>query len=269
MLVRANPREREGKRHTSWLLVETVQTPDKPRQRIFWHLGDLNAAAQGRWLKTIEVFNEAGERHQLTVFPRGHPVTPGRERRRAGSGAARARRAVAPTGTVPGGLDSGAAVAPGPLPRNERVSGAGRRSVVASRRAARLQSALRAGESELAIEERWYQTTALDDLWHLPEGSINDSRLYRTLDHLLLHKPAFEHQLASRFGELSAAEFEVLLDDLTSSYVEGAAPKDPKLRAATAAIIGGDCEQVVLALILNVDGASLSHEKFDGGRSQT
>jgi hypothetical protein len=26
------------------------------------HLGELNDSAQGRWLKTIEVFNEAGER---------------------------------------------------------------------------------------------------------------------------------------------------------------------------------------------------------------
>jgi len=34
--------------------------------------------------------------------------------------------------------------------------------------------------SELAIEERWYPTTALDDLLHIPEGAINDSRLYRT-----------------------------------------------------------------------------------------
>ena len=33
--------------------------------------------------------------------------------------------------------------------------------------------------SELAIEERWYPTTALDDLLHMPEGKINDSRLYR------------------------------------------------------------------------------------------
>ena len=33
--------------------------------------------------------------------------------------------------------------------------------------------------SELAIEERWYPTTALDDLLHLPDDTINDSRLYR------------------------------------------------------------------------------------------
>jgi hypothetical protein len=33
------------------------------------HLGELNDSAQARWLKTIEVFNEAGEQHQLKLFP--------------------------------------------------------------------------------------------------------------------------------------------------------------------------------------------------------
>ena len=84
--------------------------------------------------------------------------------------------------------------------------------------------------SELAIEERWYPTTALDDLLHIPDGAINDSRLYRALDHLLPHKAALERHLTARYGELFAAEFDVLLYDLTSSYVEGAALKNPMMR---------------------------------------
>jgi hypothetical protein len=57
-------------------LVETVRTADGPRQRILCHLGELNDSAQGRWLKTIEVFNEAGERHQLKLFPADIPPPP-------------------------------------------------------------------------------------------------------------------------------------------------------------------------------------------------
>ena len=68
---------------------------------------------------------------------------------------------------------------------------------------------------------------ALDDLLHLPEGTINDGQLYRTLGHLLPQKTALERHLTARYGELFAAEFDVLLYDLTSSYVEGAAPKNP------------------------------------------
>ena len=32
-------------------------------------LGELNNSTQARWLKTIEVFNEQGESHQLKLFP--------------------------------------------------------------------------------------------------------------------------------------------------------------------------------------------------------
>ena len=64
--------------------------------------------------------------------------------------------------------------------------------------------------SELAIEKRWYPTTALDDLRHLPEGKVNDSRLHRALDQGLPHKTVLERHLTARYGELFAAEFDVL-----------------------------------------------------------
>lgn len=69
MFLRANHRDKDGKRHTYWSLVETVRTADGPRQRTLCHLGELNDSAQARWLKTIDVFNDAGERHQLKLFP--------------------------------------------------------------------------------------------------------------------------------------------------------------------------------------------------------
>jgi len=33
--------------------------------------GELNGSAQARWSKTVEVFNEQGEREQLKLFPAG------------------------------------------------------------------------------------------------------------------------------------------------------------------------------------------------------
>src|SRR5437870_11898983 len=69
MFLRANHREKDGKRHTYWSLVETVRTADGPRQRTLCHVGELNDSAQARWLTTIDVVNEAGERHQLKLFP--------------------------------------------------------------------------------------------------------------------------------------------------------------------------------------------------------
>ena len=59
----------------------------------------------------------------------------------------------------------------------------------------------------------------LDDLLRIEEGKINDTRLYRCLDRLLPHKKELEKHLKQRYGELFGAEFDVLLYDLTSSYV--------------------------------------------------
>src|SRR6266496_4788957 len=121
--------------------------------------------------------------------------------------------------------------------------------------------------SELAIEERWYPATALDDLLEIEEGKINDTRLYRCLDRMLPHKSKLEQHLKQRYGELFGAEFDVLLYDLTSTYVEGAAEKNPMIRRGYSRDHRPDCEQMVIALIVNEDGFPLSYETFDGNRA--
>src|SRR6202161_3308180 len=68
MFLRSHGRNKGGKDHTYWSLVETVRTPDGPRQKTLCHLGELNSSAQARWMKTIQVFNEQGET-QLKLFP--------------------------------------------------------------------------------------------------------------------------------------------------------------------------------------------------------
>lgn len=112
--------------------------------------------------------------------------------------------------------------------------------------------------SELAIEERWYPSTALDDLLGIAEGQINDTRLYRylyrCLDQILPHKTKLERHLKQRYGELFGAEFDVLLYDLTSTYVEGAAEKNPMMRRGYSRDHRPDYGQMVIALIVNSEG---------------
>jgi len=67
MFLRPHSRIKDGKRHSYWSLVETVRTPDGPRQRTLCYLGELNDSAQVRWLKTIEVFNQQGESREASV----------------------------------------------------------------------------------------------------------------------------------------------------------------------------------------------------------
>jgi transposase len=121
--------------------------------------------------------------------------------------------------------------------------------------------------SELAIEQRWYPSTALDDLLEIEEGKINDTRLYRCLDRILPHKTKLERHLKDRYGALFGAEFDVLLYDLTSTYVEGAAQKNPMVRRGYSRDHRPDCEQLVIALIVNHEGFPFSYETFDGNRA--
>src|SRR3981189_291607 len=121
--------------------------------------------------------------------------------------------------------------------------------------------------SELAIEERWYPSTALDDLLGIEEGKINDTRLYRCLDQILPHKTKLEGHLKERYGSLFGAEFDVLLYDLTSTYVEGAAEDNPMMRRGYSRDHRPDCEQMVIALIVNSEGFPFSYETFDGNRA--
>ena len=268
MFLRRHSRAKDGKAHAYWSLVETVRTVDGPRQRTLCYLGELNDSAQARWLKTVEVFNAQGESHQLKLFP--CDVEP------PGDDAAVARVRLDQVrlersrrfGDSFLGLELWKRLE---LDRfwEARLDGPEDAAEVPWSRIAALLAINRlcAPGSELAIEERWYPATALDDLLGIEAGKINDTRLYRCLDRLLPHKTKLERHLTRRYGELFAAEFDVLLYDLTSSYVEGAAEKDPMMRRGYSRDHRPDCPQVVIALIVNIEGFPLSYETFDGNRA--
>jgi transposase len=266
MFLRPNRRTKDGKDHSYWSLVETVRTPDGPRQRTLCYLGELNSSAQARWLKTIEVFNEQGEAEQLKLFPsQVEPPADDPQVARVLLNKVRLER-TRQFGSCWLGLQLWNRLG---LDRFfEEAVDDQQADVPWSRVAAVLAiNRLCAPGSELAIEERWYPSTALDDLLGIDEGRINDTRLYRCLDRILPHKTQLEGHLKQRYGELFGAEFDVLLYDLTSTYVEGAAEKNPMMRRGYSRDHRPDCEQMVIALIVNSEGFPFSYETFDGNRA--
>jgi transposase len=266
MFLRPNRRSKDGKDHTYWSLVETVRTPDGPRQRTLCYLGELNDSAQARWLKTIEVFNEQGETQQLKLFP-SHVEPPADDPQVA--------RVLLNKVRLERTRQFGACWLGWELWKRlgldrffEEALEEHAADVPWSRVAAVLAiNRLCAPGSELAIEERWYPATALDDLLRIEEGKINDTRLYRCLDRILPHKTKLEQHLKQRYGELFGAEFDVLLYDLTSTYVEGAAEKNAMMRRGYSRDHRPDCEQMVIALVVNSEGFPFSYETFDGNRA--
>ena len=246
--------------------MEAERTPDGPRQRTLCYLGELNSSAQARWLKTIEVFNEHGEAQQLKLFPSQVEV-PADDPQVARVLLDRVRlERTRQFGACWLGLELWRRLE---LDRFfQEVIDEHEADVPWSRVAAVLAiNRLCAPGSELAIEQRWYPSTALDDLLGIEEVKINDTRLYRCLDRILPHKTELERHLKQRYGELFGAEFDVLLYDLTSSYVEGAAEKNPMMRRGYSRDHRPDCEQMVIALIVNSEGFPFSYETFDGNRA--
>ena len=118
--------------------------------------------------------------------------------------------------------------------------------------------------SELHIAEDWYRRTALCDLLQLGEAQVNKDRLYRSLDHLLMHKAALEAHLAQRCGELFTVQNEVLLYDVTSTYFEGQAPRNPQAQRGYSRDHRPDCKQICIALVVTFDGFPLGYEVFAG-----
>ena len=266
MFLRPNHRGKDGKGHTYWSVVETVRTPDGPRQRTLCYLGELNSSGQARWLKTVEVFNEQGQARQLKLFP-AHVEPPPDDPQVARVLLNKVRlERTRQFGACFMGLQLWKRLE---LDRFfEQAMDDEPAEVPWSRVAALLAiNRLCAPGSELAIEQRWYPSTALDDLLGIGEGKINDTRLYRCLDRVLPHKTKLERYLKDRYGALFGAEFDVLLYDLTSTYVEGAAEKNPMMRRGYSRDHRPDCEQMVIALIVNSEGFPFSYETFDGNRA--
>jgi transposase len=117
--------------------------------------------------------------------------------------------------------------------------------------------------SELHVAERWYRSTALEDLLGVAVEDIYDERLYRALDRLLPHKETLEKHLVKRLGELFDLDYDLLLYDVTSTYFEGLG--DPSIaKRGYSRDHRPDCVQINIALVVSREGMPLGYEIFAG-----
>ena len=121
--------------------------------------------------------------------------------------------------------------------------------------------------SELHVAEHIYTHSALADLLGVPPEKINEQRLYRALDSLLPHKEALEEFLKNRLGELFGLEYDLQLYDVTSTYFEGQALRNPQARRGYSRDHRPDCKQVCIGLVVSKCGMPLGYEVFAGNRS--
>jgi transposase len=256
MYLRHTIRKKDGKVHRYWRLVRSVRVGRRVLQQTVAQLGEIDelgrvqARALARHLigtpEQAELFNDGSE--QLTVPVRLKGVRVERSLRFGDVYLALALW----HGT---GLEH----------LCEQLLPIGKESISWAKMAALLVTArLCEPSSELHIAEDWYRQTALSDLLQLGEQEVTKERLYRALDHLLEHKSALEAHLSKRCGELFASENEVLLYDVTSTYFEGQAERNPQAQRGYSRDHRPDCKQVCIAVVVTFDGFPLGYEVFAG-----
>jgi transposase len=121
--------------------------------------------------------------------------------------------------------------------------------------------------SEFRVHRQWFDQSAMDVLLGQDFAVAEKDRLYRCLDRVLEHKQELFVHLQQRWQDLFAAEFDLLLYDLTSTYVEGEAEQNPKAKYGYSRDGRPDCKQVVIALVMTPTGLPLAYEVMDGNTS--
>jgi transposase len=256
MYLRHTIRKKDGKVHRYWCLVRSVRLGRRVIQQVVAHLGELDERGriQARELarhlvgmpEQAQLFNDGSEGLTVPVRLKGIRVE-------------RSLRF--------GDIYLGLALWRGTGLEDlcEQLLPVGKELIPWAKMAALLITArLCEPSSELHIAEDWYRRTALADLLQLGDREVTKERLYRALDHLLEHKSALEAHLSRRCGELFATENEVLLYDVTSTYFEGQAERNPQAQRGYSRDHRPDCKQVCIAVVVTFDGFPLGYEVFAG-----
>jgi transposase len=250
-------RAKDGKRHAYWALVKSVRTAKGPRQEVVAYLGEMDEAGR---LGIEQLAHGRGDDHQPSMFdssrPRWVEVDPSRvrvENTRSFGGSWLALQVINKLGLHD---------------LLEQLIPVGREEVPWALMSLLLVICrLCDPSSELRIAEHLYERTALADLLGIGSEKINDDRLYRALDKLLPHKAQVQTHLKNRLGELFELKYDLLLYDVTSTYFEGQAERNPLAQRGYSRDNRSDCKQVCIALVVSRCGMPVGYELFAGNKA--
>ena len=257
MFIRPCYRNKDGKRHAYWALVESYRTQRGPRQRVAAYLGKLDAAGR---LGLKQAADDTPTSSQKTFFP--EPESEWVEVDAKAVRVENCRQFGGPWLALELikklGLDT----------FFQETIPSGHEDVPWSVMALVLVIArLCAPSRELSIAENFSRKTAVCDLLGVPEEKVYDNRLYRAVDKLLPHKAKLEVFLKEKLGKLFDLEYDLLLYDVTSTYFEGDAKANPLAQRGYSRDKRSDCKQVTIGLVVSRCGMPLGYEVFAGNRA--
>src|SRR5271167_437588 len=269
MFLRSNKRIKDGKEHRYYTVVESRRLRGgKVAQRQVLYLGEINDSQQAAWRKTLEVFDEGQQRYTpLSLFPEDRPVPADAvdsvQVKLSEMKLERAR----PYGNCWLGCQ---------LWRQLQLEQFWTEKLPKGRESVGWEQVLELlvvnrlidPGSEFRLHRQWFDQSAMDVLLDQDFAVAEKDRLYRCLDRVLEHKQELFVHLQQRWKDLFDAEFDLLLYDLTSTYMEGEAEQNPKARYGYSRDKRPDCKQVVIALIVTPAGLPLAYEVMAGNTSE-
>jgi transposase len=268
MFLRSNKRIKDGKEHRYYTVVESRRLRSgKVAQRQVLYLGEINDSQQAAWRKTLEVFDEEQNRSmELSLFAEDRPVPADAidsvQVKLSEMKLERAR----PYGNCWLGCELWRQLQMDRFWTEKLPQG---RESVAWAQVLELLVVNRLIDpgSEFRVHRQWFDQSAMDALLGQDFVVAEKDRLYRCLDRVLEHKQELFVHLQQRWKDLFEAEFDLLLYDLTSTYVEGEAEQNPKAKYGYSRDGRPDCKQVVIALVMTPRGFPLAYEVMDGNTS--
>ncbi len=266
--VNAHKRIKDGKEHRYFTVVESrrLQSGRVVQQRVLY-LGEINDSQQAAWRETLQVFDEQRQEYRtLSLFPEDREVPAEAidsvQVKLSGMQLRRAR----PYGNCWLGCELWRQLELDRFWKQKLPPG---REQVAWGQVLELLVVNRLIDpgSEFRIHRQWFDQSAMDVLLGVDFAVADKDRLYRCLDRILEHKQDLFVHLQQRWKDLFDAQFDVLLYDLTSTYVEGQAESNPKARYGYSRDGRPDCKQVVIALVVTPAGFPLAYEVMNGNTS--
>ena len=112
---------------------------------------------------------------------------------------------------------------------------------------------------------RWLgERSALGELLGVEFATFGPMRLYRASDALMAHRADIEHHLFDRAMDLFDLHPSVTLYDLTNTFFEGEAPRQPKAKRGHSKDKRTDCPLLTLGLVLDASGFVRRSQVFAG-----
>ncbi|HMD15714.1 MAG TPA: IS1634 family transposase [Terriglobales bacterium] len=268
MFLRSHRRMKDGKEHRYYSIEESRRLQSgRVAQRRVVYLGEINDSQQAAWRKTLEVFDEQRQSYTtLSLFPEDRPVPAEAVDSVQVKLSEMKLRHARPYGDCWLACELWRQLELNRFWEQKLERG---REEVSWAQVLELLVVNRLIDpgSEFRLHRQWFDHSAMDVLLGADFAVAEKDRLYRCLDRILKHKADLFVHLQQRWKNLFDVSFDVLLYDLTSTYVEGEAEQNPKAKRGYSRDGRPDCKQVIVALVITPEGFPLAYEVLDGNTS--